>query len=1112
MAHPRPTKHDIFNAAAELPSAERAAYLDRACAGDDALRAEIEDLLRHDADPGSFLASRGPGCASPAPEQLLEAAGSVIGPYKLLEQIGEGGFGVVFMAEQTAPVRRRVALKVIKPGMDSRQVIARFEAERQALALMDHPNIARVFDAGATATGRPYFVMELVRGVPITDHCDARHLTPRERLELFVTVCHAVQHAHQKGIIHRDLKPSNVLVTLHDDRPVAKVIDFGIAKATGEPLTDKTVFTAFAQMIGTPLYMSPEQASMGGLDIDTRSDIYSLGVLLYELLTGTTPFEKSRLHEAAFEEIRRIIREEEPVRPSTRVSTSETLPTVAANRGTEPAKLTRLIRGDLDWIVMKALEKDRSRRYETANGLAIDVQRYLADEAVSACPPSAAYRLKKLVRRHRVPLAAAGLAGALLLAVAGSAGWMARDRAARRARTAEAVAVLLDQCEDALRAEAADRAAIALEAAERRAADGGAEEFQGRLAASRADLALLQELDAIDAYMMTPTPDNRGLPPNEELVAQWRAAMAAYGVTADESRALEAAKRVNGSLVRDRALNALDRSLGLAAEKAGGLRAVLHAADPDPYRDAVRDALFARDVAGQAALIAQPDAVAQPARFADILGRLSGIPMDRRRAVLKSALRDRPGDLALLFSLGDTYTREDWVPTNFADRMGQERDPRSVSEQVRWFQAAVAAHPTSLAALQQLGHALADRGDTEDAVDCFRRAISLQPDLASGHLALARVLDPAGAIEELKRAIQLDPRDAQARNNLGTLLSDQGRLDEAEACYLEAAEVDPTFAVTQYNLGVVASKRGDPDKATGYYKKAIQLDPNYADAYYNIGELLLEKKQLQDAIAPLRRAAELSSFHVYYYEWGLAMQRAGDPAGAVEAYRKAIEARDDYAEAWCNLGLALEMLGQFAEALANLRRGHELGRQRPDWKNPSGEWVQAEERLVALENRLPDILSGEAATPLEQLVLANICLRFRKRDADAALLYERAFTAEPGLAEKLDGARYNAACAAALAACGRGAGAEALDSSEKARLRGLALDWLRAELAALGSAAKGGPEAARAVQDQLRHWLVDPDLAGVRGDDVASLPDEERQGWTTLWNDVQGTLDGAQQR
>ena len=343
------------------------------------------------------------------------------------------------MAEQEEPVRRKVALKIIKPGMDTREVIGRFEAERQALAIMDHPNIARVLDAGATESGRPFFVMELVRGVPITDFCDQNSLTTRERLELFASVCQAVQHAHQKGIIHRDIKPSNVLVTLRDERPIPKVIDFGVAKATNQRLTEKTVFTRFAQMIGTPLYMSPEQAGMSELDVDTRSDIYSLGVLLYELLTGTTPFDHERLREAAYEELLRIIREEEPPRPSLRITTlGDTLPSVAARRKIEPKKLSSLFRGELDWIVMKALEKDRSRRYETASGFGDDIERYLNDEPVIACPPSAVYRFRKFARRNRAALWMIALVtGTLLLGIVGTSWQAVRATLAEREAATE---------------------------------------------------------------------------------------------------------------------------------------------------------------------------------------------------------------------------------------------------------------------------------------------------------------------------------------------------------------------------------------------------------------------------------------------------------------------------------------------------------------------------------------------------------------------------------------------------------------------------------------------------------------------------------------------------
>jgi serine/threonine protein kinase/tetratricopeptide (TPR) repeat protein len=465
-----PNLKPIFDQALEIKDpSQRQAYLDNVCAETPDIRQKVEALLKAYEQAGSFLEPELPRLeATVAESSLPEKAGTTIGPYKLLEQIGEGGFGVVFLAEQAQPVRRKVALKVLKPGMDTRQVVARFEAERQALAIMDHPNIAKVFDGGATPSGRPYFVMELVKGVPITQFCDEQRLSPQQRLELFIPVCQAVQHAHQKGIIHRDLKPSNVMVSRHDTTPVVKVIDFGVAKALGQELTDKTLFTSMAQMIGTPLYMSPEQAGMSDLDIDTRSDIYSLGVLLYELLTGTTPFTKERFKKAAYDEIRRIIREEDPPKPSTRLSDSkDSLPSVSAQRQMEPAKLTKLVRGELDWIVMKALEKDRNLRYETANGLAEDIAHYLHDDPVLACPPSATYRVRKFVRRHKGPVIAASVI--LLCLVAGvistSAGliWALRERE-EKARALAAKTKEREDKEKALVAEkqARDKALAAL--------------------------------------------------------------------------------------------------------------------------------------------------------------------------------------------------------------------------------------------------------------------------------------------------------------------------------------------------------------------------------------------------------------------------------------------------------------------------------------------------------------------------------------------------------------------------------------------------------------------------------------------------------------------------
>jgi serine/threonine protein kinase/tetratricopeptide (TPR) repeat protein len=484
----------VFFAALDRAPEGWPALLEEACGGNAELRECVEQLLYAHQATERKNAPRADAVGEPTLMSIQEGPGALIGPYKLLQQIGEGGFGLVYMAEQEKPVRRTVALKIIKPGMDSAQVIARFESERQALALMDHPNVAKVLDAGATRSGHPYFVMELVKGMPITEFCDKNHFPPEERLKLFRDVCHAIQHAHQKGVIHRDIKPSNVMVTLHDGVPVVKVIDFGVAKATAQKLTERTLFTAYGQMVGTPAYMSPEQAEMSGLDVDTRTDVYSLGVLLYELLTGTTPLELERLRQAGYAEMQRMIRDEEAPRPSTRLSSLKDSATVlAGNRGLDVKRLVNLLSGDLDWIVMKSLEKDRNRRYATPGNFAEDIERYLRHEAIAARPPSTAYRMKKFAQRNRVAVLTSAIVAIALVAGFAVATWQAV-----RATHAEARALAaLDDAERARAAESAQRQRAVAD--EQKALKAAAAERQANEVARQNELKAAQQRDLAKA-------------------------------------------------------------------------------------------------------------------------------------------------------------------------------------------------------------------------------------------------------------------------------------------------------------------------------------------------------------------------------------------------------------------------------------------------------------------------------------------------------------------------------------------------------------------------------------------------------------------------------------
>jgi tetratricopeptide (TPR) repeat protein/serine/threonine protein kinase len=1162
-------ERDLFTAALQITDpAERSAWLDRECGGDAALRARIEVLLQALGQAGSLLENPLVVAVGSAPAAegnqaglatadfpmatAQECPGTVIGPYKLLEQIGESGFGVVFMAEQQHPVRRKVALKVIKPGMDTRQVIARFEAERQALALMEHPNIARVLDAGTTGEsdppseseprtqrsgvsggpaeslgappltplrcvrgsdgrvgGRPYFVMELVRGLSMTEYCDQHNLPVRERLELFLDVCQAVQHAHQKGIIHHDIKPSNVLVTLHDGKPVVKIIDFGIAKAMGQQLTEKTLFTNFAQMIGTPLYMSPEQAEMSGLDVDTRSDIYSLGVLLYELLTGTTPFDKERLKTASFDEIRRIIREEEPPKPSTRMSTvGQAATTASEKRQSDPRKLSRLFRGELDWIVMKALEKDRNRRYDTASAFAADVERYLKDEAVQACPPSMGYRFRKFARRNKRTLTtASALALAVLVAVGsitGSIGWGMRDRAARRTVLEQAVLRALEETETASHRDRLPEASAALKRAEELLASGECrEELRARVRQSRADLDLVDRLEAIRLRRATIVDgkfDYRTA--DREYAAAF--GEADLGVEGEEAEAVAA--RVRALAVWEQLVATLDDWAEATKDpkRQAWLLEVARHADPDPWRDRFRDPKVWRDRAVLEALAAEllRDEAQLGKQKPQLLNTL-GLALESTKAdsvpLLAAAQARHPDDFWLNFDLGNALlSAKQW------------------NEAVGYYRGALAVRPDAAVGHNNLGYALSNQKKLHEGIACCRKAIALDPKYVLAHINLGNALLKQGKLDEAfdyyKKAVVLDPNDALAHDNLGAFLCDcKHDYDGAIAEFLKDIALDPNLASAHFNLGYALHDQGKLEKAIAWYQKAIALDPKYARAHYSLGYALKDVGDLDGAFAEYHEAIRLKpDDHRARLELGNVRKAKGDLEGAMVEFQKAIALKPDYAEAHCNLGIALKEKGEFRQALEECGRGHELGSKDPGWRYPSAEWVRQCERLIELDGKLPGFLDGTTtpAGPAERVELAGLCA-VKRLDRAAARFYEDAFAAEPKLADDL-GAwhRYSAACAAALAGCGVGKDADKLDETDKARLRGQALGWLRADFESwTKEMAKNTTEARTAVREKMQHWQADPDLAAVRGPDaLAKLPEAERQPWQNLWNDVADML------
>ena len=955
MAHDDTGFDSIFCGAIEIASSEeRDAFIARACGSDAELRRRVERLVDAHLQAGSFLESP-PASATHSMDSArsTEVTGTVIGPYKLLQPIGEGGMGTVYMAEQTQPVRRTVALKLIKAGMDSRQVLARFGAERQALALMDHPNIAKVLDAGATEQGRPYFVMELVKGIPITRFCDERRLTLRERLELAIPVCQAVQHAHQKGIIHRDLKPSNVLIALYDGKPVPKVIDFGVAKATGQRLTDQTLYTEFGAVVGTLEYMSPEQAELNQLDIDTRSDIYSLGVLLYELLTGSTPLERKRLKAVLFLEVLRLIREEESPRPSMRLSTTEELPSIAACRHVEPRKLSGLVRGELDWIVMKALEKDRNRRYETANGLAADLRRYLDDEPVQACPPSGWYRFGKFARRHKAAVIMAAVLFVAAAVAAGSVGWTVRDRAARRTVVEQQAVLALDDAQTHLDRAAWPEALSSVRRAQGILTGGGSPGLLRRIAQRRADLELVARLEEIRLMRAVVRKELKfddeggaaahavgsgepGLPVNDLAIddegpgAAYAAALREFGLPVTDLAIDEAARRVAASPIRLFLLAALDDWATQAPADRTKLLTIALRADNDPWRRKCRDALLRDDRLALLRLARQPDALAQAPGTVVLLGTL----MDGF---------DRPAALEFLGQAQQLHSGDLWVNHAIASIL-IGMTPRRAEQAIGFLRAVLAIRPENPTTLTKLGSALFETNQFDAAIAAYREAIRVDPDIAEVHTALGGALLRQGkldeAIAEARTAIRLKPDLAHAHVGLSYALCDQGKLDEAIAEARTAIRLKPDAAHAHICLSDVLGEQGKLDEAIAEAHTAIRLKPGLSGSHICLAKALDQKGQFEESFAQYREAIRLDPVNAWaHIRLGNSLIMQGKFGEAIAVFQQTIDRDPKDYKALMGRALCHRQASRLAEARVDLELAVNLAPGDPLPMNTLAWWL-----------------------------------------------------------------------------------------------------------------------------------------------------------------------------
>ncbi len=1049
---------ELFNAAVKLSADERARFLDLACKDNPELRGQVEALINAHFESATFLHESGD---KPADRRLMETMAQtgasenpgtmIAGRYKLIEAIGEGGMGSVWLAEQKEPVKRKVAIKLVKAGMDSKSVLARFEAERQALAVMDHPNIAKVFDGGVTVQGRPFFVMEYVKGVPLTEYCDQARLSLKERLNLFMPVCQAVQHAHQKGIIHRDLKPSNILICLYDGKPVPKVIDFGLAKAMHQSLTEQSLHTAHGVMVGTPLYMSPEQAEHNNLDIDTRTDIYSLGVILYELLTGSTPLEKLQLKEAAFNEILRLIKEVEPQKPSTRLSGSASLPSIAAQRSIEPNQLKKSLIGDLDWIVMKALDKERSRRYETANGLARDIDRFLNEEVVEACPPSAAYRMKKLLRRNKGTVLAASLV--LFALVAGTAAVLAvQTRANANLRL---VNTKLDQANtdlvssntllDQQRTRAEEREQQAIDAVKGFGdAVSNNEELKNNPALESLRKTLLNEPLAFFKELRERRQGDADTRP-ESLARLASASFDLGNLTNEIGDKQDALIAYRESLaIRQKLADANPTATEFQSKLAGShhnIGFLLSATGkPDEALEAYESAL----TISQKLVDANPTVTQFQSDLAgshNNLGHLlsdTGKPGEALEAfesalAIEQKLADaKPTDIELQSALALSHNN---IGRLLSDTGNQDAALEAYESALTIRQKLTDANPTVIefqsdlaGSHNNLGHLLSETGKPGEALEAYESDLAIRQKLA----------DANPTVTEFQSVL------AASHNNLGNLLSATLKPVEALEAYESALAIQQTLAdahptVTQYrmflanhhnNIGVLLSDTGKPGEALKAFESALPVrerlareHPESPDYASNLGALLnnmahidIDARQFDAARDRLEQAIDLQKKAL-----------AANPRNPT--YR--------------------QFLTNHLHNLIEAARGRDDAEGAAEAERELATLRESDPAIKALDARLASIVNGDQQPEdnAERLALAQRAYE-KLLHITAARLFAEALAADPKLADDRQvQIRYNAACVASLAGCGKGNDDPAPDDGAKTVLRQQALDWLKAELA-----------------------------------------------------------------